>query len=119
MTTIVSPTPNELPWPPNRQNGSSTVALVAVAIGVHLTETGGQGDRLILRSTMDGRPDRYGVFERANAPAARWHRVTDDLTAAELDDWPARRRTGVGRVDRSFERWLERLASHPRPSAQR
>lgn len=97
----------ELPCPVDTPNGRSTVTFVAVAVGVAPTgnDTGGSGDRLILRLSTDNEPDRYAVFERTAAQP--WCRVTRDLTAAELADWTNYRQMSPDTADSSFERWIE------------
>jgi hypothetical protein len=111
-----SSTPNEAPHHVQTPLGVATVSFVAVAFGVQVTaaEVGRgatcPGDRIVLRSTIDNHADTYAVFERATKPGARWHRVSDDLTAAELVNWNEHRRKAGCLPTEAFEVWLDRVA---------
>jgi hypothetical protein len=95
---------NEVPLVVQTPHGTAVVSLVSVALA---SRSAGNADRLILRSTIDGRPDIFAVFERHRGDPT-WWKVTADLTLAELNDWPDRRRPGA-RPTPPFQRWLDRV----------
>lgn len=114
MNTHTCSTPGEVPYRVQTPHGPAEVTLVAAAIGVQLTDAGPIGDRLILRSTSDGLPDAYAVFERVYGVNAEWRKVTANLSLAALDDWPVLRRANGMTVTRPFQEWLDNVANGQR-----
>jgi hypothetical protein len=99
--------PNEVPIEVRTSTGRAVVSVVAVVIG------GGSSndvDRLVLRSVEDAQEDAYAVFERHGGPNQTWWKVTDDLTAAQLRDWPNHRRRPAHPAP-PFQQWLDHVAS--------
>lgn len=107
--------PSEAPNHVQTPHGLAVVALVAVAFGVQVPDEDlgrdatSTGDRIVLRSAIGNHPDSYAVFERAIESGGRWHRVTGDLTAAELVNWSDHRQR-AGCSAGAFEVWLDRVA---------
>jgi hypothetical protein len=109
-SSSTSACPGEAPYQVQTTAGIAVISLVAAIMNIQPTdpEHGKQCDRLVLRSTVEGLPDMYAVFERRHGSAESWWKVTDDLSLGELDDWPARRRHRVS-PSTPFQRWLDRI----------
>lgn len=112
----LNPPSVEVPYRVQTPDGPTVITFVAGSVHMRLADA--RGSRLILRSTCQGRPDVYAVFERADGPAAPWRQVTDELSLAELDTWPTHRRADRGKFTYAFEHWLDHVVNDlcgPRP----
>lgn len=98
--------PNEVPFEVRTSIGRAVVSVVAVVVD---RRSGGEVDRLVLRSAVVGHEDVYAVFERGGADRS-WCKVTDDLTATQLQDWPGHRRQPAHPTP-PFRQWLDRVMS--------
>lgn len=105
---------NEVPIVVPTPDGSATVSVVAVVMG---SRSMANVDRLILKSTMDDRPDVYAVFERHRGDQS-WRKVTADLSLAELEHWQQLRRPDAWPT-RPFQQWLDRVVGHAGMTPQR
>lgn len=102
-----SPVPhNEVPYKVQTSSGRTVISIVAVVVGCGSTN---EVDRLVLRCNEDAGADVYAVFERRGGPDQPWWKVTDNLTAAQLQDWPTHRRRPAPPTP-PFQQWLNHVA---------
>lgn len=98
--------PNEVPYEVQTPTGRVVVSVVAVIIGRASLR---QVDQLVLRCAVDTQEPVYAVFERRGGADQPWWKVTDDLSAAQLQDWPTLRQPPAP-PSPPFQQWLDHVA---------
>jgi hypothetical protein len=71
------------------------------------------GTALIARWHLDGEPDVFAAFTRADGPGHRWHQVTGEVTEEQALNW-RENRTGYAMLGARLEAWLDASAEAAR-----